>query len=299
MNTPPQRLFILAGMPRTATTFLYQRFQEHPAIFCPYRKETNFFSVNYHKGSAWYRKLYADMADGQTGADVSPVYFLDEHAIDRMRAFEPRTPVILGVRPASEWALSWYTQVLSNHVGTKPSFEEFVTGYELRISGGEIWQDFRSGFVRRMIERYRDSFGDDLLLYHYRALRDEPLALLNSIELFLGVLRHFSEENVSNEIVNAGTRRNIGFIADLLSRERFVEAVGRLVPRRLVQAARNAYVALGTSKVAAESPSFTDEEVALAKEIFAEDDRWTESLFSETSIQLGSAGTFDTEEDRE
>ena len=119
MKVVQERFFILAGMPRTATTFLYQRFQEHPAIFCPYRKETNFFSVNYQKGPAWYRGLYSDMADGQISADVSPVYFLDEQAIDRIGAFEPDTPVILGVRPASEWALSWYTQVLSSHVGAE------------------------------------------------------------------------------------------------------------------------------------------------------------------------------------
>jgi hypothetical protein len=58
MTVAKQRLFVLAGMPRTATTFLYQRFQEHPEIFCPYRKETNFFSVNYAKGGAWYRDLF-------------------------------------------------------------------------------------------------------------------------------------------------------------------------------------------------------------------------------------------------
>ncbi|MDH3275217.1 MAG: sulfotransferase domain-containing protein [Gammaproteobacteria bacterium] len=291
MNMPQQRLFILAGMPRTATTFLYQRFQEHPAIFCPYRKETNFFSVNYHKGPAWYRKLYDDMADGQIGADVSPAYFLDELAIDRIHAFEPRTPVILGVRPASEWALSWYTQVLSNHLGAKPSFEEFVTGYTLRISGGDIWQDFRNGFVRRMIDRYRDDFGDNILLYHYRALREDPLALINGIESFLGVPQQFSEDNLTNEIVNAGTRRNIGFIAYLLSQEKFVDFVGRLVPRQLVQAARNAYVSLGTTKGMAERPSFTEEEIAFTKQIFAEDDRWIETLFAESSIQLGSSGS--------
>lgn len=290
MSAPQQRLFILAGMPRTATTFLYQRFQEHPAIFCPYRKETNFFSVNNRKGLAWYHRLYADMTDGQIGADVSPVYFLDELAIERMRTFDPRTPVILGVRPASKWALSWYTQVLSNHVGAKPSFEEFVTGYALRISGREIWQDFRNGFVQRMIDRYRDEFGDTLLLYHYRAVREDPLTLLNSIERFLRVPRYFSEENFTNEIINAGTRRNVGFIADLLGREGFVDAVGRLIPRRFVQAARNAYVAFGTSKKEVKRPSFTDEEVALAETIFAEDDLWIETLFGESSIQLGSSG---------
>ena len=289
------KLFILAGMPRTATTFLYQRFQEHPAIFCPYRKETNFFSVNYHRGIDWYRELYAEMGDSQTGVDVSPVYFLDEQAIDRILSFESNTPVVLGVRAASEWALSWYTQVLSSHVGAKPSFEEFVTGYNLKIGGGKIWQDFRNGFVSRMISRYRVSIGDNLLLYHFRALRESPLELINSIESFVGVPQHFSEDNFKSEIVNAGTRRNIGFITYLLSREKFVDFVGRAIPRRLVQAARNFHVSLGTRKETVERPSFSDGEIALAKEIFAEDDHWIESQFSGSSISLGISDTFTAE----
>ena len=230
------------------------------------------------------------MPDGQIGADVSPVYFLDEDAIDRISTHEAESPIILGVRPASEWALSWYTQVLSNHIGAKPSFEEFVTGYRCQISRGEIWQDFRNGFVQRMVERYQDVFGDRLLLYHFRALREDPLGLINSIEEFIGVQKYFSENNLKNEIVNAGTRRNIGFIAYLLGREGFVEAIGRFLPRRLVQAARNVYVKLGATKKDVESSPFTDEEVLLAKEIFADDDRWIEEVFAASSIQRCSAG---------
>ena len=289
MSAERPRRFIVAGMPRTATTFLYQRFQEHPAIFCPFRKETNYFSVNFHKGPDWYDKLYADMPKAQIGADVSPVYFLDEDAIDRIRTHAPEAPIILGIRPASEWALSWYTQVLSNHIGAKPSFEEFVSGHRYQISGGEIWQDFRNGFVRRMVDRYEDVFEGRLLLYHFRALREDPLGLINSIEEFIGVQKYFSENNLNNEIVNAGARRNIGFIAYLLGREGFVEAIGRILPRQLVQAARNVYVKLGASKKEVESSPITDEEVLLAKEIFADDDRWIEEVFAASSIQFCSA----------
>ncbi len=284
MNIERPRRFIVAGMPRTATTFLYQRFQEHPAIFCPFRKETNYFSVNFHKGTEWYDKLYADMPDEQIGADVSPVYFLDEEAIDRIQVHAPDAPIVLGIRPASAWALSWYTQVLSNHIGTKPSFEEFATGYRYQISGGEVWQDFRNGFVRRTVEHYQDVFADRLFLYHFRALREDPLRLINSIEEFVGVQKYFSEDNLKNEIVNAGTRRNIGVIAYLLGREGFVEALGRYLPRRVVQTARNVYVKFGANKKDVKSPAFTDEEVRLAKQIFADDDRWIEEQFQDRSI---------------
>jgi len=185
---------------------------------------------------------------------------------------------------------------LTYHRGQKPSFEEFVSGYALRISRGEIWQDFRNGFVRRMIDRYRQAFGGNLLIYHHRVFRENPLAVINSIERFISVPRYFSEENFRNEIVNAGTRRNIGFAAYLLSRGRFVDAVGRFLPRRLIQTARNAYVALGTSKNTPPAPSFTAEQIALASDIFSDDDSWIESLFADAPIQLGSRDVFEVGE---
>ena len=121
--------------------------------------------------------------------------------------------------------------------------------------------------------------------------------MINSIEDFIGIPRYFNEANFRNDIVNAGTRRNIGLATYLLSRERFVDTIGRLVPRRLVQAARNVYVAMGTSKKAPSSPTFTDEELALSRQIFSEDDSWIESLFADAKIQLGSGVVFDIERD--
>ena len=92
MTTPP-KIFIVAGMPRTATTFLFQRFQDHPSIFCPYRKETSFFGGNYGRGEAWYHKLYAEMTAEQIGADVSPSYFLESSAIERIQRHAPGAPI--------------------------------------------------------------------------------------------------------------------------------------------------------------------------------------------------------------
>ncbi len=291
-NATP-RVFVVAGMPRTATTFLYQRFQEHPAIFCPYRKETMYFSVNHDRGADWFRGLYDGMGDGQIGADVSPAYFLDEAVIDRILALDPVPPVILGVRTPSEWALSWYTHVLTHHWRNPPSLETFLTGYPYEITGGEIWQDLRDGFVRRRVERYCEAFGDGLLLYHHRAFKSDALAFVNAIERFLDVPIHFGAENFENRVVNAGTRRNISLVTYLLSREQFVDAIGRLLPRRLVQAGRNAFVKLGASEKPPEPPTFSDEERALARDVLAEDDAWVEARFEHAPLQLGSGAPFE------
>ncbi len=284
----PPRLFIVAGMPRTATTFLFQRFQEHPAIFCPYRKETNFFSVNYHRGIDWYQGLYAGMSPGQIGADVSPSYFLEQGSLARILKDAPDARVILGIRQPSDWAFSWYAQVATHHWRNKPDLEEFLTGYPYRFGGGKIWQDLRNGYVSKTIDRYCQAFGGSLLLYRYEAIRTDPLTVLNGIEDFLGIPRHFDPSNLRTDFVNAGTRRNLGLFTQLVSKEIFVDTVGRLLPRKLVQAGRNLYVRLGTSADAPRTRSFTEHETALVQEVFAGDDNAIEERFSGRSVLLGT-----------
>ncbi len=277
-------------MPRTATTFLFQRFQEHPSIFCPYRKETSFFTGNYGRGIGWYHWLYKGMGENQIGADVSPSYFLEDRAIDRIRDHAPGARVILGVRKPSEWALSWYTQVRTHLWAGTLDLEEFLTGYRYRDAQGEIWQDLRHGFVNARIAQYRQAFGDALLIYRYAAVRQSPLEVMNGIEDFLEVPRFFTDANFRTDAVNAASRRNIGLVTHLASRERFVEALGRTLPRSAVQAGRNLFVRFGTSAERPAPPEFTSAERSLVAEIFAEDDELFEQQFAEHPLTRGPDG---------
>ncbi len=289
MPTDPPNLFIVAGMPRTATTYLFQRFQEHPGIFCPYRKETSFFAGNYGRGLAWYHGLYADMPQGQIGADVSPSYFLEPRAIDRIRRHAPDSRVILGVRKPSDWALSWFAQVRSHRWSGELDLEAFLTGYRVRIGRGEVRQDLRDGYVADMVSRYQEAFGDALLIYSHEALRHEPLRVLHAIEDFLGLQRHFTPSNLQTNIVNAANRRNVGLITYLASREGFVDTVGRLLPRRLVHAGRNLFFGFGKASGRPAAATFTEEQRALVGNFFADEDRIFEERFCGKTVDCGTA----------
>ena len=70
------KTFVVAGMPRAGTTFMYYFMQQHPEIFAPVRKEVNYFSFFYDKGEEWYHNLFKEMKQEKYGMDISPVYFL-------------------------------------------------------------------------------------------------------------------------------------------------------------------------------------------------------------------------------
>lgn len=287
MNNSSPRVFVIAGMPRCGTTFLYYKLQDHPSIFVPFRKETNYFATNHKKGVEWYRSLYKDMDRGQIGADISPYYFLHDKAIERIRAFDPGMRVILGVRDPAEFALSLYTQALSHTYGV-PSFKEFLLNYTWRLGGGEIPMSLTGDFVTRRIEEYRSVFGENLMLFDYRLLKRDPLAVLQAIESFLELSAHFNESNFENVVINAGNRKNIKFLSYLLSSEYLISALEILLPRRLVVSMRNSFDKASEAKKAGPVKAYSPNDIRLAEEFFSTERADIKDLFADTEIQVGS-----------
>ena len=104
---------IVAGMPRSATTYLYHMLQRHPQIFTPYIKEINYFVAKYDRGIDWYVELFKDAAPYQITFDVSPATFLDPEADQRIMQHFPQAKILVMVRDPLEWCLSFYSQFKS------------------------------------------------------------------------------------------------------------------------------------------------------------------------------------------
>jgi hypothetical protein len=281
------RVFIVAGMPRCGTTFLYNKLQDHPSIFVPFRKETGFFSTNYAKGIEWYQSLYRKMSPAQIGADITPYYFLHDKAIERIKGLNPETKVVLGVRDPAEFALSLYDQFLSHTYGV-PAFKDFLLGFTWRVGGEKLHLDLKDGFITRRIGEYRGAFGNNLLLFDFKLLQRDPLAVLQAIESFLEIPGHFNEENFENVIINAGNRRNIKVISYLLSRESLISALDLLLPRRLVVSLRSTFDRASESKKAEKDKDHSLEDIRRAEEFFAKEGAAIKEIFADSGIQRGS-----------
>src|SRR5712691_2708219 len=71
---PPD--FLVLGVPRSATTWLYTALSSHPDIYLPRTKEQEFFGdYNFHLGSNWYLSHFAGRAGQSVAGDVSVGYF--------------------------------------------------------------------------------------------------------------------------------------------------------------------------------------------------------------------------------
>jgi len=287
-------IFIVAGMPRCGTTFLYYKLQEHPSVFVPYRKETNYFSTSFDRGIEWYFNLYKDMKSGQIGADVSPSYFVDQGFIKKVKAFNPTIKIILGVRIPSEVSLSLYNQFQSHTYGV-PSFKEYLSGYAWYIGGKKIHVSLKNNFVTRRIEEYKKAFGDNLLLFDFNLFQSDPLKILQAIESFLGLPPYFNESTFENIVINAGKRKNLKIVSYILGRESIISALGMLFPRRLVVAMRRRFEEASKSKKEEVPLVYDPADRELARNFFADDDRVVREMFSKAGILLGTGEPFDRE----
>jgi hypothetical protein len=289
VDLPP--LFIVAGMPRCGTTFLYHNFQKHPSIFCPFRKETNFFSTNFQRGVVWYGELFKGIGSGQIGVDVSPSYFLDKQSVTRIKELLPNAKVILGVRNPIDWSLSLYNQLISQLLKDRPTFEEFIESYAYPFGDQTIQVQLNNGYSIFALDLYRQTFKENLLLYQFDFFQKDPLTVLRAIESHVNLPPCYTAETFDNTIINAGNRKNISLLSYILSREKLISTIGSIFPRRLVQMVRVKYDQMSKRDSQPDRAMYSPENQRMARNIFAQEEEGFRRLFSGHPIIRGD-GTF-------
>ena len=282
-----------AGMPRTGTTFFYYFLRQHPQIFVPVRKETNFFSVEYDRGEKWFRALYKRAPESTVSLDVSPLYFLDANVAKRITQFNPLAKVIVGIRQPSDWIVSAYKQK-QTQTAVMPSFEKFIEHFDWNIRSHMLPVDFTPDFVSNRIEEYRKEFGENVLFYDYRELKRDPLGLLNRVEEFLGLDRHFTKANFQNKIINSSQRETNRGLNVFLAQDWVIDLITRVFPDKMIMWAKNRYFGEGSAKKQTHEESkllYTEEEAAtwrdLAIERFKEEDNRISDMFAEAPYWRG------------
>ena len=131
------KIAILAGMPRAATTFLYHNFNLHPEIFVPHRRKTNYFSLHNDSSEDWFLSHFKDMPKGSFAVDTETLAFVNTNIKSPMliKQFNKNAKIILCVRDPAEWVVSFYKQI-STFENNLPSFEKFLFGHYTLVEDG-------------------------------------------------------------------------------------------------------------------------------------------------------------------
>jgi hypothetical protein len=289
MNKPYFNFFIIAGMPRAGTTFLYHNLQKHPQIFLPYRKETNYFSFNSYKGLEWFEDLYKGIKDDQIGGDISPFYFLDERSIVHLKELCGDRKIIIVVRDPVEFSISAYSQVNTYSPGKLVDFPGFLEYFKIDFDKSSIEFSLKNRGVDVIIDSYRKAFERNLLLINFELLRKDSLLFLRNIEKFIGVPHYFNRGNFDNMLINASNRRNNKLLTKLMMNEKFIYFLNLCLPRKMLRLFRYWFDHLSARNKSNDCQynNIPSDILLLAEDLFARQRGYISEIFKHSSVVNG------------
>jgi hypothetical protein len=200
--------FIVAGVQKGGTTFLFQEMLRHPHVAGPLTKEVHFFDGQFHKGLDWYSGMFpvSPANDPMIRGEASPVYIFHPGAIRRIADTLPDARLIVVVRDPVQRALSHYKH--ERRLGFEPceTFEEAlaledsrVADEFARLSDGSLANSFavghfaytRRGLYADQLKRAAALMGRDrLLVLVSEEMFADPVAATSAALEFVGAPPH-------------------------------------------------------------------------------------------------------------
>jgi hypothetical protein len=213
--------FFIAGVPKAGTTALHAALARHPALYMSAVKEPKFFltdgppptqggpgDAKTYREHVWqradYEALFEPAVAGQLRGESTPFYLHNREAHRRIRAQIPDAKLIVVLRDPVERAHSNWTHLWSAGLDPVDDVVRACAEEERRVAAGwaEFWQYTGLG---RYGEQLRDLYQvfprEQVLVFRYRALVEDPVQALDKVCAFLGVptgvLTELPRENVT------------------------------------------------------------------------------------------------------
>jgi hypothetical protein len=137
--------YLIVGAQKGGTSALYEYLVRHPLVGRSTNEEVQYFSLNYARGTAWYRGHFptvarAALVRGRYGRELvtgesSPYYLFHPHALERVRELLPDARLIVVLRNPVDRAYSQYNH--SCQIGVEPleTFEAGLAAEPARLEG--------------------------------------------------------------------------------------------------------------------------------------------------------------------
>lgn len=233
-------LFVIAGMPRAGTTFLYHNLARHPEVSVPFRKELNMFIREETVDATKVDSLFPKAKSPTLLVDISPLYFYDAEAIPRMLKFNPEIRVIVGVRNPVSLVVSQFGQ-FSSYSNHPIDFWSHLKEHTISVGDINLRLKLDSGLFSTNLAKYILEFKDNLMLFDFSALQKNPLSVLTEMEKFLGLKPYFTNENIDQRVYNASGRKANRLLIKLAKFTPFIDLIARVLPYKATHGLRTAF----------------------------------------------------------
>ncbi len=240
--------FVILGGQRCGTSSMYKYLGRHPQIAPSLRKETEYFTIDYDKGEAWYRAhfplrvrrtVHEWRGNRLLAFEATPDYLFDPRAPERLAGMLPDAKLVVMLRDPVERAYSHYHHNV-RHGLEDLSFRDAIAAEDERIApdiaamrndADNRVRNFRNySYVSRgqygeQIARWLDLFDRDRFLFIIAEdFFEDPESALHSLEAFVDIETWSPPEFVNYSYVGDSVAGNPDLPPDLRSelQDRFV-----------------------------------------------------------------------------
>lgn len=195
--------FFFAGCQKTASTWFYYCFKEHPEIFVPHTDAIHYFTVNYYRGIDWYAQWFAKADNQKMIGDTTCSYIRDPKAPERIYNFNPEAKIIFSLRNPVNRAFSQYWHQkrkgrLMYQFDDILFFRDFGN-YDLYV------QWVVSGFYYDLLQNWFKFFPkEQIKIIIFEDLKPNPKPVFTDVLQFLGVNPNIEIPIVEKVINKAG-----------------------------------------------------------------------------------------------
>jgi hypothetical protein len=172
--------FIHVGPPRTATTWLHEALRGYVGL--PSEKETRFFDACYDRGAEWYSSLFGDYPANVPTGEMSPTYFSNAIARERIKRHISDCKIIVTFREPAARLYSLYRLLRSERRPVNGTFDGY---WRFQINCGADLCSYATH-----LKRWQATFGkSQVLVLFYEDLSSNPQGYLDTVCDFVGAPR--------------------------------------------------------------------------------------------------------------
>lgn len=198
---PPRPNLFIVGAPKCGTTAWVEYLRTHPDIFFPEVKEPHYFASDIPK-MRWthdfgeYEELFAKAGDAKVVGEASVMYLCSTNAAQEIRAYNPRSKILVFLRAQEDFLPSLHHQFLYRFT---ESIEDFETAWQVsgkrppdtipKVCRHPKLLDYKAmGRFGDQLDRYFDLFPQDQIrIVRFDEWTRDPRAVYLQILDFLGL----------------------------------------------------------------------------------------------------------------
>jgi hypothetical protein len=274
--------FVCVAAPRSGTTWLFEALREHPAVYVPPAKELNFFNeaflshleFKYPRGIAYYRRQFEGAPADAILGELTPTYYVDPGAADRIYRHFPDVKIICLLRHPAEVVFSTYLKTLAY----RPMEPTFRAALETNPELIELAYYYK--YLSRYCERFPKTH---IYVRTYEAFFADAVQECAALYRFLGIDDTFRPTVLGRRI---NPRKQVRWPALVRLRHRMQTALNRRATLPLKRWLTRSNALLGLDKRLAESnlreaalPTLDEETRRWLMEKFKDDIGQLERLF--------------------